>query len=101
MNSMRTLHIDLETRSAVDIQKSGVYRYAEDDQFDILLFGVSVDHGPIHVYDLACGDVIPDAIPSTEQLREAMEKVPMPTDAKEKPLWEGDEDEMARNCGLR
>ena len=62
MNSMRTLHIDLETRSAVDIQKSGVYRYAEDDQFDILLFGVSVDHGPIHVYDLACGDMIPDDI---------------------------------------
>ena len=41
------------------------------------------------------------AIPSIEQLREAMEKVPMPADAKEKPLWEGDEDEMARNCGLR
>lgn len=41
------------------------------------------------------------AIPSTEQLREAMEKVPMPADANEKPLWEGDEDEMARNCGLR
>ena len=40
-------------------------------------------------------------MPSTEQLREAMEKVPMPADAKEKPLWEGDEDEMARNCGLR
>ena len=41
------------------------------------------------------------AIPSTEQLREAMERVPMPTDANEKPIWEGDEDEMARNCGLR
>lgn len=41
------------------------------------------------------------AIPSTDQLREAMEKVPMPADANEKPLWEGDEDEMARNCGLR
>ena len=41
------------------------------------------------------------AIPSTEQLREAMEKVPMPADADEKPLWEGDEDEMARHCGLR
>ena len=41
------------------------------------------------------------AIPSTEQLREAMEKVPMPMDADEKPLWEGNEDEMARNCGLR
>lgn len=41
------------------------------------------------------------AIPSIEQLREAMEKVSMPIDASEKPLWEGDEDEMARSCGLR
>lgn len=41
------------------------------------------------------------AIPSTDQMREVMEKVPMPSDAKEKPLWEGDEDEMARQCGLR
>ncbi len=41
------------------------------------------------------------AIPSIEQLREAMEKVHMPADAKEKPLWEGDEDEMARLCGLK
>ena len=59
---MKTLNIDLETRSATDILKAGVYRYAEDEHFDILLFGVSVDHGPIHVYDLASGDVIPDDI---------------------------------------
>ena len=59
---MKTLNIDLETRSATDIAKAGVYRYAEDPYFDILLFGVSVDGGPIRVYDLACGDVIPDEI---------------------------------------
>ena len=41
------------------------------------------------------------AIPSTDQLRNAMDNVPMPADANEKPLWEGDEDKMARNCGLR
>ncbi len=41
------------------------------------------------------------AIPSVEQMREVMEKVPMPADANEPPLWEGDEDEMARLCGLR
>lgn len=34
-------------------------------------------------------------------MREAMSKVDMPTDAAEKPLWEGDEDEMARLCGLK
>ncbi len=59
---MKTLSIDLETRSAADIAKTGVYRYAEDPNFDILLFGVSVDGGPIRVYDLACGDVVPDDI---------------------------------------
>lgn len=41
------------------------------------------------------------AIPSTDQMRKAMEKVPMPVDANEKPLWECNEDELARNFGLR
>lgn len=59
---MKTISIDLETRSSVDIGKCGVYKYAESPDFDILLFGVSVDGGPITVYDLACGDVIPSDI---------------------------------------
>ena len=59
---MKTMSIDLETRSSVDIGKCGVYKYAESPDFDILLFGVSVDAGPITVYDLACGDVISDDI---------------------------------------
>ena len=59
---MKTLSIDLETRSSVDIGKCGVYKYAESPDFVILLFGVSVDGGPITVYDLACGDVIPTDI---------------------------------------
>ncbi len=59
---IHTLNIDLETRSSADISKTGVYRYAEDDDFDILLFGVSVDHGPIRVYDLANGEQIPEEI---------------------------------------
>ena len=46
---MKTLSIDLETRSAADIGKTGVYRYAEDPDFDILLFGISVDGGPVTV----------------------------------------------------
>ena len=56
---IQNLSIDLETRSSVDIVKSSVYRYAESDDFDILLFGVSVNHGPIRVYDLAQGDTVP------------------------------------------
>jgi len=59
---MFKMSIDLETRSSADILKSGVYRYAEDRDFDVLLFGVSVDDGPVRVYDLASGDVIPDDI---------------------------------------
>ena len=44
---MKTLSIDLETRSGADISKCGVYRYAEDPDFDILLFGVSIDGGEV------------------------------------------------------
>lgn len=59
---IKNLSIDLETKSSADIGKTGVYRYAEDPDFDILLFGVSVNSGPVEVYDLACGDKIPDEI---------------------------------------
>ena len=59
---IQNLSIDLETRSSVDIVKSSVYRYAESDDFDILLFGVSVNHGPIMVYDLLQGDTVPAEI---------------------------------------
>ncbi len=60
--SIQTLSIDLETRSAADIGKTGVYRYAEDPDFDILLFGVSLDRGPVTVYDLASGEKLPVGI---------------------------------------
>lgn len=59
---MKELSIDLETFSDIDISKSGVYKYAESDRFEILLFGVSIDGEPVQVYDLACGDQIPDEI---------------------------------------
>lgn len=59
---IQNLSIDLETRSSVDIVKSSVYRYAKSDDFDILLFGVSVNHGPIRVYDLVQGDIVPEEI---------------------------------------
>ncbi len=56
------LSIDLETRSSADISKSGVYRYAESEDFDILLFSVSVNHGPVQVYDFASGEQVPEEI---------------------------------------
>ena len=59
---MWNLSLDLETKSSVDIAKCGAYKYAESPDFDILLFGVSVDHGPITVYDLACDDTVPEEI---------------------------------------
>lgn len=58
----KNLSLDLETKSSVDIGKSGAYKYAESPDFAILLFGVSVNHGPITVYDLACGDTVPEEI---------------------------------------
>lgn len=59
---MKELSIDLETFSDINISKSGVYKYAESDRFEILLLGVSIDGGPVQVYDLVCGDRIPDKI---------------------------------------
>ena len=59
---IKTLSLDLETKSSVDIKKCGAYKYAESPDFDILLFGVSVNGGPVTVYDLACGDTVPEEI---------------------------------------
>ena len=56
---MQTLSIDIETYSSISLQKSGVYRYVEAPDFEILLFGYSVDSGPVQVIDLACGEKIP------------------------------------------
>ena len=56
---MKSLGIDLETFSSVDLLKCGVYRYASSPDFDILLFGYSVDGGDVQVVDLACGEEIP------------------------------------------
>lgn len=59
---MQTLSIDIETYSSISLQKSGVYRYVEAPDFEILLFGYSVDSGPVQVIDLACGEKIPEDI---------------------------------------
>ena len=59
---MKTISIDIETYSDVDLNKCGAYRYAESDAFEILLFGYAVDGGTIHVIDLTAGEKIPDEI---------------------------------------
>lgn len=59
---MQYLSIDIETYSSVNLQKAGVYKYAESPDFDILLFGYSVDGGAVKVIDLACGEKIPAEI---------------------------------------
>ena len=59
---MNTLSIDIETYSDIPLQKTGVYRYCESPNFEILLFGYSIDSGPVQVVDLACGEHIPKEV---------------------------------------
>lgn len=59
---MKLLSIDIETYSSVNLAKSGVYKYVEAPDFEILLFGYSADGGPVQVVDLACGDKLPPEI---------------------------------------
>lgn len=59
---MKELHIDIETYSSVDLAKCGVYKYVESPDYAVLLFGYSVDGGPVRVIDLASGEAIPREI---------------------------------------
>ena len=72
---MNDMHIDLETYCSVPLPRTGVYPYAEAEDFEILLFGVSVDGGPVTVYDLARGDSLPgdilDALPDERVIKYA------------------------------
>ena len=56
------LSIDIETFSSVDLSKSGVYKYAASPDFEILLFGYSVDGGAVHVVDFTHGEELPQEI---------------------------------------
>ena len=59
---MKNIFIDLETYSDIDLQKCGVYKYAESPNFEILLFGYSVDGGAVYVVDLTGAESIPTEI---------------------------------------
>ena len=59
---MKTLSIDIETYSGYDLSKCGVYKYAESPDFEILLFGYSIDGSEVQVIDLAAGEHLPPEI---------------------------------------
>ena len=59
---MHRLSIDIETFSSADLSKTGVYRYAEDPNFTVLLFGYALDDGDVHVVDIAQGERMPPEI---------------------------------------
>ncbi|MDD4038881.1 MAG: hypothetical protein PHF06_10900, partial [Sphaerochaeta sp.] len=59
---MNCLFVDIETYSSTDLAKSGVFRYCEAEDFEILLFGYSVDGTDVRVVDLARGESIPKDI---------------------------------------
>lgn len=59
---MKTISIDIETKSGEDISRNGVYRYTQSPDFEILLFGYAVDGGEVNVIDLAHGERIPQDV---------------------------------------
>ena len=59
---MKTLEIDIETFSPINLAKAGVYKYSQSSDFEVLLFAYSVNEGPVEVIDLALGDKMPDEI---------------------------------------
>ncbi len=61
---MKNLFIDIETYSSINLAKAGVYRYSESPDFEILLFGFSIDDGPAQVIDLVNGETLPEEIRS-------------------------------------
>lgn len=62
MSKIKTISIDIETFSDVDLQKCGVYKYVQSHVFEVLLFGYSINGAAVQVVDLAQGESIPDEI---------------------------------------
>lgn len=62
MNSLiKSLHLDIETYSSPDLNKCGVYKYAESNDFEILLLSYAINNGKVEVVDLAQGEPLQDS----------------------------------------
>lgn len=59
---MRTLAIDIETFSSVELPKCGVYAYAASPDFAVLLFAYAFGDDVVEVVDLASGDELPPEV---------------------------------------
>lgn len=59
---MEQINIDIETYSGTDLSKAGVYKYAEDPSFTVLLFAYSIDHSPVRCIECAKGERIPASV---------------------------------------
>lgn len=59
---MKQLSIDIETYSSTNLSQTGVYRYADSKDFELLLFGYAIDFGPVKVIDLTQGESIPPQV---------------------------------------
>ena len=59
---MKNLSIDIETYSGYDLSKCGVYKYAESPDFEIILFGYSIDGGEVYIVDFSAGETLPPEI---------------------------------------
>lgn len=72
---MRTLSVDIETYSSADLSETGVYRYTEAEDFEVLLIGYSFDGGPVQVHDCTGPSCWPrdllDALTDPEVLKTA------------------------------
>ena len=62
MKEIKTISIDIETFSDIDLSKCGVYKYSESENFEILLFAYSINHEEVQVVDLALGEKIPEEV---------------------------------------
>ena len=88
---MKTLSIDIETYSDIPLQKTGVYRYCESPNFEILLFGYSIDSGPVqvvyrnicHPYTVGLFGSLPDLDKDTHRLTPIPGMMPDPSELPE------------------
>ena len=95
---MRTLHTDIETYSETSLD-DGVYRYASDPAFEVLLFAYARDDEPVQIVDLARGETLPSDVlehlvhPLSEKVAHnaAFERVCLTMWLRRKGLLSGDE----------